>query len=131
MKRVHCDDWSNGRNACIAIENPSWDEVKALIQDLNGDTKTLVTFGDYDAGYYMAVGGGCNQYILYLSFDDEEKILELIDPNETDESLVELVVGGQRGRFSKNMCVSQETILIVAKTFYETQIPDNSFFWRE
>ena len=131
MKRVHCDDWRNGRDVGITIENPSWDEVKLLIQDFNGETKTLVTFGDYDEGYYMAIGGGCSQYILYLSFDDEGRILELIDPNGSDKGFVELVVGGQAGRFSENMCVSQERIIIAAKTFYETQTPDSRLYWRE
>ena len=119
MKSVYCDNWEQGKDNGIEICNPSWDEVKNLILQLDNDKKTLVTFGDYDMGYYMAIGGGCDKYILYLSFEDEEKIFELVNSEETEECYVELVVGGQRGRYPKSSCICQSEVLIAAETFFK------------
>lgn len=131
MKRVYCDNWEQGKDKGIEIYNPSWDEVKELILQLDNDKKTLVTFGDYDMGYYMAIGGGCGKYILYLSFEDDEKIFELVNSKKTEECYVELVVGGQRGRYPKNSCMRQSEVLVAAETFFKYQIPDKNLIWKE
>ena len=131
MKSVYCDNWEQGKDNGIEICNPSWDEVKNLILQLDNDKKTLVTFGDYDMGYYMAIGGGCDKYILYLSFEDEEKIFELVNSEETEECYVELVVGGQRGRYPKSSCICQSEVLIAAETFFKYRIPDKNLTWKE
>ncbi len=131
MKRVYCDNWEEGKDNGIEIYDPSWNEVRELILQLDNRKKTLVTFGDEDMGYYMAIGGGCGQYILYLSFEDEEQIVELVNSRETEACYVELVVGGQRGDYPKNSCINLEKVLMAAKTFFETQTPDNRLLWNE
>lgn len=131
MKTLYCDNLNCGENEDIEICEPSWEEFRKLILELDGKNKTLITFGDYDMGYYMAIGGGPSQYILYISFDDEERIVELVNQNEKSECLVELLVGGQIGKYPKNTCVNQEMVLTAAKTFFEYQTVDESLFWRE
>lgn len=131
MKRVYCDDWKEQRDEGVEICEPTWDQVKDLILGLNGDTKTLVTFGDDDMGWYMAIGGGADQYILYLSFDDEDQIFNLVEPTQKSDCFFELVVGGQRGKYPQNTCIGQEKVLMAAKTFFETQTPDNRLSWSE
>lgn len=131
MKTVYRDNWEHGQDRGCEICNPTWNEVRKLILELDNDKKTLVTFGDYDMGYYMAIGGGDGKYILYLSFDDEEKIFELINPNETEKSYVELIVGGQQGKYPKNSCISQNEVLVAAETFFNYQIPDKNLIWKE
>ncbi len=131
MKRVYCDNWEQGNDEGIEIYDPSWNEVRELILQLDNEKKTLVTFGDEDMGYYMAVGGGGDQYILYLSFDDEERIVELVNSKETKEGYAELVVGGQRGRYPENSCISQSEVLTAAETFFRFQTPDEKLIWKD
>ena len=96
-----------------------------MILSLDGWNRTLVTFGNYDEGCYMAIGGGKNgKYIAYASYDDEEKIYNLVNQTGGEKELVELVVGGQRGNFPERNCVSQDMVLSAAKKFFETQAVD-------
>jgi len=99
---------------------------------LDGWNRTSVTFGNYDEGYYMAIGGGKDgKFIAYISYDDEERIYNLANQNDTQSELVELVVGGQRGHFPANTCVSQDMILSASKIFFETQELDPKMRWEE
>lgn len=131
MKRVYGDCWEQGEDYGIEINDPSWEEVRDLILQLDNEKKTLVTFGDEDMEYYMAIGGGCGKYILYLSFDDEERIVELVNSKEEEECYMERIVGGQRGLYPKNSCIGQREVLIAAETFFRNRTPDESLIWKE
>lgn len=127
-----CDYWITGKDNGDVIENPIWEDVEKMILSLDGWNRTLVTFGSYDEGYYMAIGGGKNgKYIVYVSYDDEEKIYNLINQTGSEKELVELVVGGQQGNFPKRNCVSQDMVLSAAKNFFETQKIDQNMEWEE
>lgn len=121
IDRVSCDCWIAGKDTGRIVENPTWEDVKKMILSLDGWNRTLVTFGNYDEGYYMAIGAGNNgNFIAYVSYDDEERLYNLVNQNGDKNEFVELVVGGQQGRFPANTCVSQEMILSAAKKFFET-----------
>lgn len=132
IDRASCDCWIAGKDNSEVIENPTWENVKNMILNLDGWNRTLVTFGNYDEGYYMAIGGGKNgEYIAYVSYDDEEKIFHLVNQNGSKKELVELVVGGQRGNFPEKICVTQNMVLSAAKRFFETQEVDLNLKWEE
>lgn len=131
MNSARCDDWKGREDEGVELCDPTWEQLEELILSLNGQNKTLVTFDNEDEEWYMAVGGGPSQYILYLSFEDEERIVELVDPTQPEDSYVKLTVGGQWGEYPQNTCVSQEKVLMAAKTFYETQTPDERLSWKE
>ena len=121
-----------GKDNGEMIENPTWEDVEKMILSLDGWNRTLVTFGNYDEGCYMAIGGGKNgKYIAYASYDDEEKIYNLINQTGSEKELVELVVGGQRGNFPERNCVSQDMVLSAAKKFFQTQEVDQNMEWEE
>ena len=130
--RADYDHWITGKDTGKAVEDPAWEEVKQMILALDGWERTLVTFGNYEEGCYMAVGGGKNgTYIAYISYDDEERLYHLTDPNGDGTGWEELVVGGQRGRFPADTCVSQKMVLRAAKRFFETQELDPDMRWEE
>lgn len=133
MYRAYLDHWEYGIDTGRETLVPSWEQLKALILELDGDEQTLVTYGDENAGDYMAVGGGNGRYICYLSYGDEEKILILFDesvPPDCNEE-VELVTGGQLGRFDRRECVSLPAVLTAAETYYRTHTPDAGLCWQE
>ena len=132
IKEVSYDYWIRGKDNGEMIENPTWEDVEKMILSLDGWNRTLVTFGNYDEGCYMAIGGGKNgKYIAYASYDDEEKIYNLINQTGSEKELVELVVGGQRGNFPERNCVSQDMVLSAAKKFFQTQEVDQNMEWEE
>ena len=133
MYRAYLDHWEYGIDTGQEVLAPTWEQLKALILELDEDKQTLVTYGDEEAGDYMAVGGGNGRYICYLSYDDEEKIFMLVDENVSPDSSeeVELVTGGQRGRFHRREGVSLPAVLPAAETYYRTHAPDAGLCWQE
>lgn len=132
IDRAYCDCWRGDKDVGTAIENPSWEDIEKMILSLVEKEKTLVTIGNYDDGYYMAIGGGDRgQYIAYVSYDDEERIYNLIVSSKNGKEVVELVVGGQRGKFPLKMCVTQNMVLSAAKRFFENQELDPCLEWEE
>lgn len=131
ITRASCDSRSAGKEDRIEIENPVWEDIEAMIRSLDGESRTLVTFGNEEEGCYMAVGGGNGKYIAYISYDDGDQIHNLIQPDTHTEGWVELIVGGQRGRFPANTCVSQEMVQLAARCFFDTQEAVPSLHWAE
>ena len=132
IDRASCDGWVAGKDVGQVVENPTWEDVKQMILSLDGWNRTLVTFGNYDEGYYMAVGGGDNRkFIAYVSYDEEERLYNLTNQNGDKNEFVELVIGGQRGRFPADTCVSQDMVLSAAKVFFETHELAPDMKWEE
>lgn len=132
IDRASCDCWITGKDNGKEIENPTWEDIEKMILNLDGYIRTLVTFGNYDEGYYMAIGGGkYGKYIAYASYDDGEKIYNLVSQASSEKEWAELVVGGQRGNFPERNCVSQDMVLSAAKEFFETQKLDQNLEWAE
>jgi len=131
MTRVYRDHWDCGVDCGVEKFDPSWEEVKALILELDGDEKTLLTFGDADedGSDYMGIGGG--RYILYLSYNDEEQVMILTDPDADPQAEVELVTGGQLGRFDARECVPLDAVLTAAETYYRSRTADERLCWSE
>lgn len=132
IDRASCDCMAAGRDTGTTVEYPAWEDVEKMILSLDGWNNTLVTFGNYDEGCYMAVGGGqSGKFIAYVSYDDEERIYNLVDRDNDENRLVELVVGGQRGGYPARTCVSQGTVLSAAREFFETQGLASGMEWEE
>ena len=55
IDRASCDGWVAGKDVGQVVENPTWEDVKQMILSLDGWNRTLVTFGNYDEGYYIGI----------------------------------------------------------------------------
>lgn len=73
MIRLYVDDATDAGGG-HDLFNPSLDEIKSFILNLNGDTHTLVIFGDEDECRHMTIGGGPDKAIAYISYLDDEDI---------------------------------------------------------
>ena len=109
MYRANLDHWEYRIDTGQEVLAPTWEQLKALILELDEDKQTLVTYGD------------------------EEKIFILVDetvsPDSSEE--VELVTRGQRGRFHRRECVFLPAVLTAAETYYRTHAPDAGLCWQE
>lgn len=86
---------------------------------------TLETTGEA----YMAVGRRPSQYIVYLTFDNEQ-FHSVIEPSQL-ASEASLVVGGQAGLYRAKLCVDVETALKAAKAFAESGTLEPSLNWEQ
>ncbi len=130
IERVCYDCWQAGKDTGREIENPAWQDIEKMILNLDGGERTLVTFGNYDEGFYMA-GGKNGKFIAYVSYDDEERIYNLVNKNADKNIMEELVVGGQRGLYPANACVRIDMVLSAAGYFFETQKLKAGIDWEE
>ena len=58
MCRANLDHWEYGIDTGQEVLAPTWEQLKALILELDEEKQTLVTYGDEEAGDYLAVGAG-------------------------------------------------------------------------
>jgi len=53
------------------LPNPRWTDIELAIRQLNGDDRTLVSFGSGTPASHMAIGGGRDgKYIVYATHDN-------------------------------------------------------------
>ena len=132
MKITHV--YSDNGMGSESIINPTFDEIKEMVLNLNGKNKTFITIGsnsgkesDY---FYMTIGGGNNGlYIAFISYKNNNEIHTLIDKTKSKTKSIEIVVDGEIAPHPECYCVNQETILRAIKTFYNEQKPDETLDW--
>lgn len=127
ISKFSVEDWQGNQNKVLLEPVQSWAEIETAIKELDGHRKTLVTL-EANGETHMAVGGGTEQYVVYVTFDNET-FHYLVDPSksDTDESLT---VGGQEGVYSAKLCVDLDATLKAAKTFAELGTMEKSVIWK-
>ena len=126
ITKVSVEDWIGNQNRGFVEQASNWQDIEATIRELDGHHKTLVTL-ETDGEAHMAVGGGQDKYVVYMTFDNES-FHYLVDPSKSNigESLI---VGGQDGIYPAKSCVDLNTTLKAAKTFAELGAMDESVVW--
>ncbi|WP_373536254.1 Imm1 family immunity protein [Microcoleus sp.] len=129
VSNLSAENWVGNQDEGNLIENPTWSQIKQAIRELDGKSKTLVTFGADDE-CYMSIGGGeLGKYIVNITFDNVS-FHNLVVPSKPD-AIEKLVVGGQEGNYSAKMCVNLETALLAAQTFTVSGQLQISLSWEE
>lgn len=124
------ENWIDRFNQEEVIETPTWNQIETAIRELNGKNKTLVTIGAED-DTYMSIGGGAEgKYIVTATFDNFDFYV-LVNLLKVDNQIEKLVVGGQKGNYSKKMCVDLLPSLLAARTFAESGRLDTLLSWEE
>jgi hypothetical protein len=110
------------------VSSPTWSDIEAAIQRLDGSGCTLVSLGIGDPVPHMAIGGGKqDKYILYATFDNAV-FYTLADP-ANGPGQAEMIAGSQAGLYKLRNCVSWNLVLRAAKTFSETGKLDSQLTW--
>lgn len=128
ISKFSVEDWKGNQNQNLLEPVQDWAEIETAIKELDGHHRTLVTL-EADGETHMAVGGGTDKYVVYLTFDNET-FHYLVDPSkpDADESLT---VGGQEGVYPAKLCVDIDSALKAAKTFAELGTMDKSVIWEQ
>ena len=128
ISKFSSEDWQNNQNTEVIHPAKNWQEIEKAIQELDGKHRTLVTL-ETDGEAHLAIGGGPDKFIVYLTFDNEVfYYLCGFAKSNLEESLV---VGGQEGLYPAKFCVEIDLILQVAKTFAEFGTMDQTVVWEK
>jgi len=128
ISKFSSEDWQNNQNNEVVHPAKNWQEIEKVIRELDGKHRTLVTL-ETDGEAHLAIGGGPDKFIVYLTFDNEifYSLCGFAKSN-LEESLV---VGGQEGLYPAKFCVEIDIILQVAKTFAEFGTMDQTVVWEK
>ena len=128
ISKFSSEDWQNNQNTEVIHPAKNWQEIEKVIKELDGKHRTLVTL-ETDGEAHLAIGGGPDKFIVYLTFDNEVfYYLCGFAKSNLEESLV---VGGQEGLYPAKFCVEIDLILQVAKTFAEFGTMDQTVVWEK
>jgi hypothetical protein len=128
ISKFSSEDWQNNQNTEVIHPAKNWQEIEKAIQELDGKHRTLVTL-ETDGEAHLAIGGGPDKFIVYLTFDNEVfYYLCGFAKSNLEESLV---VGGQEGLYPAKFCVGIDIILQVAKIFSEFGTMDQTVVWEK
>jgi len=130
VKALYADCWDGRTCTNLETPNPSWGDIAAAVERLDGKRHTIITIGAGGEAH-MAVGGGEHgQYVVYATFDNES-FRTLLSATTQSQEIMYLVTGGQLGDYPKNIVVDLASALAAAKTFAELGQIDATLNWRD
>lgn len=118
--RVEYDEWR-------PVEPGLIDEVVGRM-DQQRHTETTLEGPDW---WFALIGGGSGAYVVSIENQMTGVRFQLIDPLQSEEDLLEVVTGGQRGRFPARLVVERDSAVRAARHFAETGKPDPGLHWVE
>jgi hypothetical protein len=110
-----------------SVSHPAWSQIESAIRGLDGARNSLITLAIGETVPHMAIGGGPDRYIVYITFDNKS-FSTLADP-ALGPGTIELVAGGQRGKYQKKNAVSLAFALQAAKVFALSGTLDSDLTW--
>ncbi|HYF49181.1 MAG TPA: hypothetical protein VEJ63_07240 [Planctomycetota bacterium] len=122
------DVWKGERNVGKTIKGPSWSDIEAGLNAMDGDQRDMAILGTGEDSYLSVAGGRSGMYMVaetrdnmtfYNVFDPKKKVVH-----------VTLQTGGQLGEFDQRLTVSRAKVLIAAKYYYETGGLSPKFVWK-
>jgi hypothetical protein len=120
VKSLFADNWVNRNDTGVDKINPTWEQVKKAILNLNGKSKTMVLLSDRPGGdKYLGVCGKWDECFLVNSTSDNVDFFSLVDKGRSNKKIT-LFVGGQDGDYAENKCVPLDWVLEAAEHFFET-----------
>ncbi len=111
----------------VEVVEPDLEKIVASVSSLDGESCSLLTLYGAD-GDHLCVGGGNGQYVLYVTYDDE-RFHSLLSGD--DETLVQVVAGGQSGDYQRRQVVSLDTALKATRRYAMDGQLERSVSWQE
>lgn len=134
VRILYCEDYNEIPNGGREIEDPTWDNIRDAILELNGGNRSnLVLRKGYDDEYeeLMGIGGGGDNG-LYVCFIGSQKPGEpewkLFDPSKISEEPIE-IMAGQPTWYARSSCIGLDEVLKAAETYSKFGKRDETLSW--
>lgn len=116
--RVEYDEWRSVEPAL----------VQQIVERMDQYRHTETTLEGPDS-WFALIGGGRGAYVVSIENQMTGVRYQLVDPLRSEEETVEVVTGGQRGRFAAPLVVNRNAAVQAARHFAETGEPDPALHW--
>ena len=116
----------------VEINNPSLEQLFAVIGLLDGEKTTEVSLESENAGKCMIIGGGNHGlYNVVYSEDYGQRNYTLIKERYIEGKVHKLVCGGQMADFEDEICVDLDTVKETVKHYYREQGLFDEKYWKQ
>lgn len=111
-------------------QSPDSTRIAAVISRMDqwNHTETTLRGADW---WFALIGGGSEAYIVSIENQMTGLRFDLVDPEGSEEESIDIVAGGQKGRYPPRLVVGQEEAVRAALYFAETGEPDPALHWIE
>jgi hypothetical protein len=120
------DFWLANTVVPESTANPAWEEVEIALRALDGEFRTEVDL--VGAAGTFSGGGGPGGYVAIFTRSDTDESYTL-RAGLPGEDPVELVVAGQLGLFARDSVIQLETMIMAARTFFDSEKLPTSMGW--
>jgi len=116
----------------VEINNPSLEQLFAVIGLLDGEKTTEVSLESENAGKCMIIGGG-NQGLYNVVYSEEygERNYTLLKERYIEGKVHKLVCGGQMADFEDEICVDLDKVKETVKHYYREQGLFDEKCWKQ
>jgi hypothetical protein len=125
IEMLSCDNTMGGNTT---LKKPTWGDVENSIHNMDGESLTMVGLMLNDSGQHMMIGGGPEEFVVSITTD--EIVYFLIDVNQSEDEYQE-IMAGQPSEYPENQIVNLETVMVVAKHYFEEERPERHHEWLE
>jgi hypothetical protein len=129
ITKICVDRWDGVFNKESEVVCPSIEQIKKMIERLDGRRFTMVILETHDEAH-MAIGGGDNgRYIVYATFDNN--LFYNLLSSKNSGNMVTLFIGGQEGEYPADTVVDFKSALAAATTYAESGILRSDLRWEK
>lgn len=127
VNQITADKWIGVSTEDEVVVSPDLEDLHRTIEALDAEIKTSV-FLKAETGAYMAIGGGHDQYVVYISPADQE-FWNLIADEADANGTISLVIGGQDGDYPARQVVDKNIAMKAAESFFLKGEREPSLHW--
>ena len=129
MIEMNQSHWTEADRAEAVLRPVTSDLVAEKVRDMDGVHATDLYLRDGDEPeVYLAVAGGADErYVVFISRHNAE-FVQATTP-DAGPGTVEMVAGGQRGRYAAHELVGRDDAIAAAVHFLHHQTPAQTVSW--
>jgi Immunity protein Imm1 len=106
-------------------------QIELALRRLDGKTRSELVLEGRDDTVMIIGGGDKQQFVVSIAVNVDEQFFELLRSQAVVAPPVELVTGGQAGRFDAEQVVDLATATQAAVAFARDGKPDPALRWRQ
>ena len=117
---LFAEKWEDRADHGVETINPTWDQVKQAILNLDGRTRTTVLLTNQAINdHYLGISGQWDGSFMVNTTPDNHDFFSLVDSSRSTRK-VTVFVGGQDVELEEQKCVPLEWALEAAEHFFHT-----------
>lgn len=104
------EEWQGPKLRSVERSCASQKDALAALDRLDGKKRTSVAYLKRD-GTLMNVGGCGDAFVVFITLNQDDDTLTLVDPSKSAKGYIDIVAGGQAGSYPPRQCIGKEMVV--------------------